>query len=64
MHNVDAGEDRRGGESSRSVSSSLPRQWDRPTIDVYNLGEEEHPEEQSRSVGPKYLICLTIGTGG
>jgi hypothetical protein len=63
IYNRDLDGDLREEESSWSASSSLLRGWDRPT-DLYNLSGEAQTEKQEWSVGPIYLICLTIATGG
>lgn len=55
--------DEHGCEDSYSVSSSLlEEQGER--LGSHDLIIDEKTEEKEWTVGPCYLICLTIGTGG
>lgn len=63
MHAVNLSEERYGGESSRSASSSLLGQWERPSTEIDDRERVDHRIMQM-SVGSFYLICLTISTGG
>jgi hypothetical protein len=63
MRTVNLSEERYGGESSRSASSSVLGQWERPSTEIDDREREDHRRTQM-SVGPFYLICLTISTGG
>ena len=62
-HVIDIGDDQYERESVESASSGLLRQQDRTSIELYELDEEQMKEQQG-TVGPGYLIRLTLGTGG
>jgi hypothetical protein len=56
--------DDHGCEDSSSASSNLLEEQDEP-VRAHDLADdEEKTEEKKWKVGPCYLICLTIGTGG
>lgn len=59
--NIDAGNDQYKGESSGLALSCFPGQWDQISTELDVLDEDGQTE---RSMRPKHLICLTIGTGG
>ena len=61
-HDIEPGEDR--GESSDSASSRLLGLWGRSSEELSAPGEDKQWERHITNLRPKYLVCLTIGTGG
>ena len=63
MEDIEMQERHYGGESSGSASSSLLGQWNRSSLDAEDTERVGHQRDLKR-LGPSYLVCLTIGTGG
>ena len=64
MQNIDVEENLCERGSLDSASNVWLGQRNRDSIDSHPLHGAEQRRRQHGAVGPKYLICLTLGTGG
>ena len=60
VHIEDIEKDQYEREHLWSASSGLVRQWDRTSFELIGFGREEEEKGQRGTVGPCYLICLTL----
>jgi hypothetical protein len=65
MYDLELGGDNHEEEPSDSASSGLLRDLDRSSLEIGTSNDlEDEGTLCRRSMRPKHLICLTIGTGG